>query len=50
MPALLYALAMVCGPGFQVIGHWKSRDGKLYYYAVGGILDASGKLLSDGTR
>jgi hypothetical protein len=37
-------------PGFQVIGHWKSGDGKLYYYAVGGILDANGKLLSDGTR
>jgi hypothetical protein len=37
-------------PGFQVIGHWKSGDGKLYYYAVGGILDANGKLVSDSTR
>ena len=37
-------------PGFQVIGHWKSGDGKLYYYAVGGILDANGKLVSGGTR
>jgi hypothetical protein len=36
-------------PGFQVIGRWKSADGKLYYYAVGGILDAKGKLVREST-
>jgi hypothetical protein len=37
-------------PGFEVIGRWKSGDGKLYYYAVGGILDTKGKLIREGTR
>ena len=37
-------------PGFEVIGRWKSSDGKLYYYAVGGILDAKGKLVRDGRQ
>jgi hypothetical protein len=30
-------------PGFQVIGRWKSPDRKLYYYAIGGIIDAHGE-------
>ena len=34
-------------PGFQIIGRWKSGDRKVYYYAVGGILDAHGEPVRD---
>jgi len=35
-------------PDFDVIGRWKSADRKLYYYAVGGILDAKCNRIRDG--
>jgi hypothetical protein len=34
-------------PGFQIIGRWKSADRKVYYYAVGGILNAQGEPVHD---
>jgi hypothetical protein len=34
-------------PGFQIVGRWKSADRKLYYYAVGGILNAQGEPVRD---
>jgi hypothetical protein len=37
-------------PGFQLVGRWKSSDGKLYYYAVGGILDANGNRVRDANQ
>jgi hypothetical protein len=35
-------------PDFDVVGRWKSGDGKLYYYAVGGIVDAKCQRVRDG--
>jgi hypothetical protein len=30
---------------FPVVGRWKSADGGLYYLAIGGVLDAKGRLV-----
>ena len=30
-------------PGFEVVGRWKSPDRKIYYFAVGGVLDSAGE-------
>ncbi len=30
---------------FPVVGRWNSADGGLYYMAVGGVLDAKGRLV-----
>jgi hypothetical protein len=37
-------------PGFEVIGRWKSPDRKIYFYAVGGILDPRSQSAGKGNR
>jgi hypothetical protein len=32
---------------FPVVGRWKSGDGKLYYLAIGAVLDAKGERVTD---
>ena len=31
-----------------VVGHWKSKDGKIFYLAIGGILNKKGNLVRTG--
>jgi hypothetical protein len=35
-------------PDFDLVGRWKSGDGKLYYYAVGGVVDAKCNRVREG--